>query len=103
METFFGQFEKNAVWMWRNEPAAEGLEEIRKANWVLAIKNEIQIINIDGREDLAYAQCSQKLLLDFEGAEEMQLSSVFILRKQPDGRWLISILISNSDLPENDS
>ena len=57
---------------------------------------------IDGRGSLAYARGSYSITLAPEGAAESISDTghyVAILRKQEDGRWLISYLIFNSDQP----
>ncbi len=57
---------------------------------------------IDGRGSLAYARGPYSITLAPEGAAESISDTghyVAILRKQEDGRWLISYLIFNSDQP----
>ena len=57
---------------------------------------------VDGRGSLAYARGSYSITLAPEGTAESIGDTghyVAILRKQEDGRWLISYLIFNSDQP----
>ena len=57
---------------------------------------------IDGRGSLAYARGPYSITLAPEGAAESISDTghyMAILRKQEDGRWLISYLIFNSDQP----
>ena len=59
-------------------------------------------LEIDGRGDLAYARGTATLTLAVEGVPEPVSDTVKyleILRKQPDGAWLISRICWNSDLP----
>ena len=58
--------------------------------------------DIDGRGNLAYARGSYSITLAPEGAAESISDTghyVAILRKQEDGRWLMSYIIFNSDQP----
>ncbi len=90
---------EDVVWMWSNHPATEGLQALKELSWVRAVENEMSAIDIDGRDDLAYIRGSQSLLLDYEGAVKDKGKFLMIMRKQSNESWLISVLISNSDLP----
>ncbi len=98
-ESFFSHFTEDAVTMGPNRPAVEGLEAIKGGNWVRAIEVEHSIVQIDGQGDLAFVRGTLSLLLDYEGAVKDEDKFLYILRKQPDGSWLIAIDIWNSDLP----
>ena len=98
-ESFFSHFTEDAVIMWPNMPAVEGLEAFKGGNWVRAIEWETSIVQIDGQGDLAFVRGTSSLLLDYEGAVKEETKFLFILRKQPDGSWLFAIWIENSDLP----
>ncbi len=98
-ESFLSHFTEDAVIMWPNSPAIEGLEAIKSVNWVRAIEYENTIVQIDGQGDLAFVRGTLSLLLDYEGAVKEENKFLYILRKQPDGSWLWAIWISNSDLP----
>jgi ketosteroid isomerase-like protein len=97
--SFFSHFTEDAVIMWPNSPAVEGLVAIKRANWVRAIEWETSIVQIDGQGDLAFVRGTYSLLLDYEGAVKEGAKFLDILRKQPDGSWLFAIWINNSDLP----
>jgi ketosteroid isomerase-like protein len=98
-DSFFAPFTEDVVWMWPNQPATEGLQALKELSWVRAVENEMSAIDIDGRDDLAYIRGSQSLLLDYEGAVKDKSKFLMIMRKQSNESWLISVLISNSDLP----
>ena len=98
-ESFLSHFTEDAVIMWPNSPAVEGLEAIKGVNWVRAIEVEHSIVQIDGQGDLAFVRGTLSLLLDYEGAVKDEDKFLYILRKQPDGSWLFANWISNSDLP----
>ena len=98
-ESFLSLFTEDAVIMWPNSPAVEGLEAIKGVNWVRAIEVEHSIVQIDGQGNLAFVRGTKSLLLDYEGAVKQETKFLYILRKRPDGSWLYAIWISNSNLP----
>ena len=98
-ESFFSHFTEDAVIMWPNEQAVEGLEAIKGLDWVRAIEDENSIVQIDGQGDLAFVRGTFSLLLDFEGAVKEEGKVLDILRKQPDGSWLFAVWMMSSDLP----
>ncbi len=98
-ESFFSHFTEDAVIMWPNEQAVEGLEAIKGLDWVRAIEDETSIVQIDGQGDLAFVRGTFSLLLDYEGAVRDERKFLDILRKQPDGSWLFTIWMMSSDLP----
>ncbi len=98
-DSFFAPFTEDVVWMWSNQPATEGLQALKELSWVRAVEWEMSAIDIDGRDDLAYIRGSESLLLDYEGAVKDKGKFLVIMRKQSNESWLISVLISNSDLP----
>lgn len=57
---------------------------------------------VDGRGDLAYVLGAYSMTLDIPDAPSPVVDSgkyIEIRRRQPDGKWLISVDIFNSDLP----
>jgi ketosteroid isomerase-like protein len=98
-EAFFTHFTDDAVIMWPNRPAVEGLEAIKAVNWISAIEWEQSVVEIDGVDDLAYLRGTYSLLLDYEGAVKDEGKYVNIVRRQPDGSWRYAAWINNSDLP----
>jgi len=63
---------------------------------------EATIVQIDGRGDLAFVRGTYSMTFIVEGTPEPTHDTgkyVEIRRKQPDGKWLIAVDISNSDLP----
>ena len=63
---------------------------------------EVTIVQIDGRGDLAFVRSTYSETYIVEGTPQPIHDTgriVDIWRKQPDGKWLIAVHISNSDLP----
>jgi uncharacterized protein (TIGR02246 family) len=61
-----------------------------------------EVDDIDGRGDLAYLRGTySEAYVAAEGDEPVEGSGKFlwILRKQPDGTWLVAISIGNSNAP----
>jgi ketosteroid isomerase-like protein len=59
-------------------------------------------VKVEGRDDLAYVLGNYAMTLQVPGATAPVKDAgkyVEIRRRQPDGRWLISVDIFNSDLP----
>jgi ketosteroid isomerase-like protein len=98
-ETFFSHYAEDAVVMWPNRPAIEGLEALKDVRLFRANEYEIIAVEVDGRGDLAFVRGAFSMLLDYEGAVRNEGKLVWILRRQSDGSWLIAVNISNSDLP----
>lgn len=98
-EAFFSHYADDAVVMWPNRPAIEGLAALREVKLYRGAEYELLPVEIDGRGDLAFVRATFSLLLDVEGAVTNEGKLVWILRRGPDGSWLIAINISNSDLP----
>lgn len=96
---FFSYMTDDAVIMWPNRPAVEGLDAIREVNWVRAVDWAIKPIDVIGAGDLAYVRGTYSLLLDMEGATRDEGKFLNILRRQPDGSWRFSVWMNNSDLP----
>jgi uncharacterized protein (TIGR02246 family) len=98
-EAFYSHYADDAVVMWSNRPAIEGLAALREVKLYRGAEYEVSPVEIDGRGDLAFVRATFSLLLDYEGAATNEGKLVWILRRGPDGSWLIAINISNSDLP----
>ena len=85
-----------------NAPPSEASPASLRAGYggVTSLENAPE--EIDGRGSLAYARGSYSITLAPEGAAESISDTghyVAILRKQEDGRWLMSYIIFNSDQP----
>jgi len=90
------------VWMPPNDRILEGQEAIVAYTEESGFQFEevsTSITEIDGRGDLAYFRATYSLT--FAGEEPFTDVGkwIAILRKQPDGAWLYSAWIWNSDLP----
>ena len=106
-DRFAATFTEDAVRMPPNEPLHQGREAIREwaeTNWGPLMLAEFTqtMLSIDGRGDLAYVRGSYSATSEVPGLDEPVSDVgkvVAIMRKQEDGRWLVSVAIYNSDLP----
>jgi ketosteroid isomerase-like protein len=96
-------YTEDAMSLAPNEPAVQG-----RANQIAWYKSfppvEIkeEILELDGRGDLAYARLSLTLKITMPGATEPIIDTgkgMEIWKKQKDGSWKVSCDIWNSDLP----
>jgi ketosteroid isomerase-like protein len=96
-------FAEDFVYMPPNMPVVHG-----RATWVEAakamgfdiIEMTTEILDIDGRGDLAYLRGAYSETFTVEGMPGPISDTgkfVWILRKQPDGAWLITTWIWNAD------
>ncbi|MFQ5811370.1 MAG: YybH family protein [Armatimonadota bacterium] len=95
---------EDAVKMTPNAPALEGRQAIR--DWMAGMPAlthfTAPVVDVDGRGDLAYVRGTFTVTMTAAEMPEPvteQGKYLSILRKQPDGAWLIAIDIWNSDLP----
>jgi ketosteroid isomerase-like protein len=92
-----------------DEPAVKGRAALRA--WIEEKLSPITeytltVRKVDGRDDLAYVLVDHKTTLAPPGATEPVKGSgkgVSIHRRQPDGKWLLAVVIWNSDLPATPS
>ena len=106
-DRFAATFTEDAVRMVPNEPLHQGREAIREwaeVNWGPLTLTEFTqtMASIAGCGDLAYAQGTYSATSEVPGLPEPVSDVgkvVAIIRKQDDGRWLVSVAIFNSDLP----
>ena len=97
-------YTEDAVVMAPNEPAVQGRAAIEAWGGAFPPNTDfsIEIVEIDGRGDLAYVRGTTSSTWMPEGASEPIQETdkyVEIRRRQPDGTWLIAVDIFNSDLP----
>src|SRR5262249_20915537 len=97
-----GLYAEDAVFMPPHQPAVQGRAALRA--WMEAFPPlslfEVQVDEIDGRADLAYARGRYWMKFQPEGASEPVGDFgkyVEIRKKQPDGSWLLTVDIFNSD------
>ena len=97
-------YTQDAVFMPPNEPAVQGRVAIEA--WTGAsppvTEFSLPIAEIDGRGDLAFVRGTLSITIMPEGAPEPIQDTgkyLVILRRQPDGAWLIAVDVFNSDLP----
>ena len=98
-------FATDALVMSPNMQAYQGrtslLEFVESAELAFT-RHVIEFTEVDGYGDLAYARGAYDETFTMGGSEELEADVgkiLAILRKQPDGSWLITRWITNSDLP----
>ena len=97
-------FAEDFVYMPANMQLIEG-----KAAWLQFVQGaelkitelSAEILELDGRGDLAFARGVYSEVLSMGDAEPTQDEGkwVWVLRKQADGAWKVVVAISNSNLP----
>jgi len=100
-------FTEDAVRMPPNELLHQGraaIEAWASANWGPLTYTEMsqEALEIEGRGDLAYVRGTYSVTVGAPGAPEPITNvgkMLAILRKQPDGSWLVSQAIYNADAP----
>jgi uncharacterized protein (TIGR02246 family) len=104
---FAAMFTEDAVRMPPNEPLHQGratIEAWATSNWGPLTTTEFtqQALEIDGRGDLAYVRGAYTATVEVPGVPQpiTEVGKMLaILRKQPDGTWLVSHAIYNADAP----
>jgi uncharacterized protein (TIGR02246 family) len=98
-----GLYTADALLLPPNRPAVSGRDGIRA--WFLALpafsRMATDTVEIDGRADLAVARATFAMTLPLPGqpAIEERGKILQVLRRQPDGRWLIWRESFSSDTP----
>jgi len=97
-------FTANGVFMPPNQPAVEARAAIQA--WFAAFpalsEFTVQVVEIDGRGDVAYARGTYALTIAAAGRTPAMPDHgkyLEIRRRQSDGRWLTALDIFNSDVP----
>ncbi|UCC84760.1 MAG: SgcJ/EcaC family oxidoreductase [Gemmatimonadota bacterium] len=96
---------EDVVSMPANMPLMQGRDEW--AAWVESMGFSVteltfDIVEMDGRGDLAYLRIAFSEVFTVEGASEPVEETgkcLWMMRKQADGSWLLSTWLCNSDLP----
>ncbi|MEW5974581.1 MAG: DUF4440 domain-containing protein [Acidobacteriota bacterium] len=96
-------YTEDAVLMPPNAPTVQGKEAIGKffGSMPPAAAFDLQNVEIDGREDLAFVRGTYRMTLSVGGGEPVVDAGKYleIRRKQADGSWLIWRDTFNSDVP----
>jgi ketosteroid isomerase-like protein len=94
----------DAVFMPPDQPAVRGRSALR--SWMSYFPRisafTLSIEEIDGRADLAYVRGTYTMTMHPEGAPQPVRGAgkyIEIRKRQPDGSWLLSVDIFNSDQP----
>jgi uncharacterized protein (TIGR02246 family) len=96
---------EDGLYMPPNGPVVQGRDAM--VAWLESMDSKmtehtLELVEVDGRGDIAYARGTYAETYTVgEAAQPIEEvgKHLAILRKQPDGTWLISIWIWNSDLP----
>jgi uncharacterized protein (TIGR02246 family) len=104
---FAAMFTEDAVRMPPNEPLHQGraaIEAWATQNWGPLTTTEFtqEALEIAGRGELAYVRGTYSATVEVPGVSEpiTEVGKMLaILRKQPDGSWLLSHAIYNADAP----
>lgn len=103
MDAWAGLWAEDGVEMNPNAPAIIGREAIRDNTAALSITEfTVSVDDVDGRGDLAYVRGTFSVTMTAEGMPEPRSEEgkyLTVLRKSPDGTWLIAIDCWNSNLP----
>ena len=83
-------FAEDAVWMPHAGPAVQGRSAIEAWFTDRAVAFEHQILEVQGRDNLAYTRASFSLTLDIPGFTPCNGDALVIWKKQPGGEWLIA-------------
>lgn len=97
-------YAEEAVLMPPDQPAVTGRPAIRSwfENLPPLADFRVTLHTIDGREDLAYVRGSYSMTFEGPGGEpqaEMVGKFLEIRRRRPDGSWLLTVDMFNSDRP----
>jgi uncharacterized protein (TIGR02246 family) len=98
-------FTEDGMWMGSNSPIVQGHSAMMEMIESLGMKiteHKVDFIEVDGYGDIAYARGTYLENYSIEGVEEPikeEGKALAILRKQPDGSWLVSIWMWSSNLP----
>jgi len=97
-------FTEDAVWMPPDQPAPEGRAAIQEWFGPLTPLTafELTALETEGHGGFAYERGRYSITFPAEGMAESVSDTgkyVAILRKQPDGSWLRSLVIWNADQP----
>ena len=99
-----GLFTEDAMLMGPNGPTIQGrstLMELLESSGTTVSEHKVKFVEVGGYGDLAYAICTWNETFGYEGEEPVKEEGKIlgVLRKQPNGSWLIAKWSWNSDLP----
>jgi len=83
----------------QNMPAVEGRSAVEAWFTVRALEWDVNVLEVEGKANLAYTRSAYKLNLDSPGFTPVTGKSLAIWRKESDGSWLIARYISSDDAP----
>ena len=83
-------FANDAVWMPHAGPPVHGRPAIEAWFTIRAVEFDHQILELQGRGDLAYTRASFTLRLDLPGSTPCNGSALAVWTRQPGGHWRIA-------------
>jgi ketosteroid isomerase-like protein len=98
-------FTEDVLMMAPNSPTIQGRSTwLEMVNFlgITSTEHVLELVEVDGYADIAYARGNWKEAYNIEGVEEPHKDEgkvLGIFRKQSDGSWLITVWCWNSDLP----
>jgi uncharacterized protein (TIGR02246 family) len=98
-------FAEDGMWMGSNSSIVQGhsaMMEMIESLGMKVTEHKVDFIEVDGYGDIAYARGTYVENYSIEGVEEPikdEGKTLAILRKQPDGTWLVAIWMWSSNLP----
>ena len=97
-------FTDDALMLQPNGPAypVTELRGMIESSGMKVMKHSLDFVEVDGQGDIAYGRAIYSETATAEGMTEPMEDSgkiLSVLRRQPDGSWLISLWMWNSDLP----
>lgn len=102
---FVEMFTPDGIVLPANAPVIRGRSELQamiESAAMTVAEHTIEFVDVDGYGDIAYARGTYSETYSVEGVSEPIADSgkiLAVLRKQPDGSWLFSVWMWNSDLP----
>jgi ketosteroid isomerase-like protein len=104
LDAFTSLYTPEAVVLPPHQPAVQGLAQIKAflQAFPKVTRCNLEILEIDGRDDLAYVRGSYSMTIEPEGAPgpiEDVGKFLDIRKRQSDGSWKIAVDTFNSDKP----
>jgi len=83
------------------QPAVQGRANVEAWFTVRAIQWDVNILEVEGRGDLAFTRSTYNLILDLPDFTPVTGKTLDVWRKQADGSWLIARSSHSADAPSS--
>lgn len=90
-------FTEDGVWMVPGQAAVEGRQQVQEWFTVGAKEWEHRILEMEGAGNLAYVRAAYSLSLEIPQFVPVTGKALAVMRRQPDGSWLIARYASSCD------